>query len=193
MAWWNLFVRMKKISLVLAILLSGCVQPPVTGDIVIGRGFRPSPEIHKKELQWEKEHPEHRNNTYIQAALGAGIPRQAIQHGRVITVSCNNAGEFGTAADHFFLLLPKGVRTDESPVVVFEAVSSKWHPATLSYSYPLSRFIRISDLDYHDVPAGCLWYHNGKLVEGSDDFHDYYGWPEDREKLPPLLEDFRIE
>ena len=192
MPWGKCFVRMQMVSLVLLAFLSGCVQPsvPVTGDIVIGRGFRPSPEVYKKELQWEKEHPEHRHTSSIQQALGVGIPRQAIQDGRVVRVSCSNKGDFGEAGDNFILLLPKGVRTGESPVVVFEAVSSNWHRETLSSSYRLSRFIRLSNLGYHDVPRGCLWYHNGQLVEGYD---DSYGWAEDKEDrktLPKSLEDF---
>jgi hypothetical protein len=192
MAWWNFFFCMQMVSLVSVIFLSGCVQPPVpvTGDIVIGRGFRPSPELYKKELQWEKEHPEHRDSSFIQQALGYGIPRQAIQDGRVVAVSCSNMGNFGEAWDRYLLLLPKGFRTGESPIVVFEAVTSPWNRATQSYSHRVSRFIKISDLGYHDVPEGCLWYHNGQLVEGYD---GSYGWAEDKEgrkKLPKSLEDF---
>ena len=193
MAWGNCFVRLHVGSLVSIVFLLGCSQPPVTGDIVIGRAFRPTTEVYKKELQWEQQHPENRDTSYIQQALGAGIPKHALQDGRVAIVSCSQMGNLGQVGDRYYIVLPKGVRTGESPVVVFEAVASNWDRSTLSSSYALSRFIRISDLSYHDVPAGCLWYKNGKLVEGYD---GSFGWAEgqaERKKLPKLLENFRID
>ena len=168
MAWCNIFVRMQTVSLLSVIFMSGCVQPPVTGDIVIGRAFRPTTEVYKKELQWEKEHPEHRHQSYIQEALSAGIPRQAIEDGRILKVNCTKYSNYGLLHERFYLLVPEGVKTGENPVVEFEAVSSIWDRSTQSTNYRLSKFIRVSDLEYHDVPAGCLWYHNGELVAGYD-------------------------
>jgi len=169
--------------------LSGCAKPPVTGDIVIGSAHQLSAEIYRK---LEQENPEHLDS-YIQDALSAGIPRQAIRDGRVLTVSCSNMGNFGQWGASYYLLLPKGIRPGDHPIVVFEAVHSPWDRATQSYSYALSRFIRLSDFGYRNVPRGCLWYHNGRLVEGYD---DSFGWAEredERDKLPKSLEDFLSE
>jgi hypothetical protein len=182
-----------KVLLVSAVGLSGCSKPPATGDIVIGRAHLFSAELYRKELQWELENPEHRNNSSIQSALSAGIPRQAIRDGLVLSVSCTKYSSYGLLHERFYLLLPKGIRTGESPVVEFEAVTSSWDRATQSTSYGLSKFIRLSDLSYHDVPAGCLWYRNGRLVEGYDASIGWAKGEDERDQLPQSLEDFRSE